>query len=204
MTTAATAASPYLDLNEAVWRSHWEKGQHYEEYVTQSQDSARYLDRWRAIESRVSATEEQTRILKTFTRRMPVIIVSGLWCGDCSRQVPMIEKLARETNGMMEVRLFDRDEHPALMDALRILGAKRVPTVLYLSEDFHEVGRFGDRMLSTYRKKAVNELGPACATGLVPPAESELAIEMQEWMDVTERMQLMLRLAPRLRQRHGD
>lgn len=72
------------------------------------------------------------------------------------------------------------------------------------SEDFYELARFGDRHLSVYRRKAATELGPACETGLVPPSGEALATELAEWCDFFERLQLMLRLAPLLRQRYGD
>ena len=59
-------------------------------------------------------------------------------------------------------------------------------------------------MLHTYRRKAETELGAACA---VPAAElppEELAAERDEWVAIFERMLLMVRLAPPLRERHGD
>ena len=91
-----------------------------------------------------------------------------------------------------------------LRDELRVQGGTRVPVVVALSEDFYEVARLGDRTLSAYRRKARNELGPACDSGLVPPNEDELAAEVQEWIDFFERAQLIVRLSPMLRERHND
>ena len=51
---------------------------------------------------------------------------------------------------------------------------------------------------------ARTQLGPACDTGLVAPPPDELAAEIGEWVDLFERMHLMLRLSPHLRERHGD
>ena len=79
----------------------------------------------------------------------------------------------------------------------------RVPMVVFLTEDFHEIGRWGDRPLAVYRDKAVTELGAACPL----PGSADggaLAAETAEWLDVFERMILMARLAPPLRARHGD
>ena len=79
----------------------------------------------------------------------------------------------------------------------------RVPMAVFLTEDFHEIGRFGDRPLVVYRTKANNELGAACP---LPgsAAASEVEAETAEWLDVVERMVLMARLCPPLRARHGD
>jgi hypothetical protein len=104
----------------------------------------------------------------------------------------------------VELRLIDRDVAPEVRDEMRILGAARVPAVVFLSEDYFEIGRFGDRLLTVYRSKAAREIGPACATGIVAPPPEELAAELAEWVDIFERMLLMLRLAPMLRERHGD
>ena len=85
---------------------------------------------------------------------------------------------------------------------LRILGALRVPVVVFLSEDYWEIGRFGDRMLSVYRAKAAREVGRPFKASILSP--SALAAEMAEWVDVFEWMLIMLRLSPPLRRRHGD
>ena len=100
--------------------------------------------------------------------------------------------------------IIDREASKALQDELRICGGARVPVVVFLTEDFFEVGRFGDRLLAAYRAKAAREASGACATGLVAPPAEELAAELGDWIDVFERMLLMVRLSAHLRARHGD
>jgi hypothetical protein len=102
------------------------------------------------------------------------------------------------------MRLIDRDVNPKLRDEVRILGAMRVPIVVFFTEDFFEVGRFGDRTLTTYRKKAANEIGPACAVPSVASEAEELLAEQSDWVDIFERVLLMARLSPPLRARHRD
>ena len=93
---------------------------------------------------------------------------------------------------------------PELRDLLAINGGHRVPVVVFLSEDWFEVSRYGERTLSIYRRLAAEQLGPACPTGLVPPAAEALAATTAEWLAEFERAQLVLRLSPRLRGKHGD
>ena len=62
------------------------------------------------------------------------------------------------------LRFFDRDTHPDLTAELRICGGARVPVVVFLSEDWFEVGRYGDRTLAKYRQLAADMTGPACPT----------------------------------------
>jgi hypothetical protein len=85
-----------------------------------------------------------------------------------------------------------------------INGGQRVPVVVFLSEDWQEVFRYGERTLSIYRKMAADQLGPSCPTGLVPAAQEALVTITAEWLGEFERAHLVLRLSPRLRARHGD
>ena len=85
-----------------------------------------------------------------------------------------------------------------------INGGQRVPVVVFLSEDFLEVTRYGDRTISTYRRLAAQQLGPSCPTGLVPPDDDVMAAVTTEWLTEFERAQLLLRLSGRLRQKYGD
>jgi hypothetical protein len=116
----------------------------------------------------------------------------------------MLQRIAEACGPEVELRLIDRNASAELTDELRILGAMRVPMVVFLSEDWFEVGRFGDRLLTAYRAKAAREFGPACDSGIVAPPADQLAAEQEEWVGIFERMLLMLRLSPMLRERYGD
>jgi len=198
-----TEPAPYRDFREELWRPCWSEASAYEAYLDSSEPAR--AEPWFALASRIPALDEdRASSLRGYDRTLHVLLVSGVWCGDCVRQGPMIRQIVEACDDTVTLRVVDRDENPKLRDEVRILGAARVPVVVFLSEDFHEVGRFGDRTLSTYRRKAATEIGAACAvpTAEIPPAE--LATERDEWADIFERMLLMVRLAPPLRKRHGD
>jgi len=193
--------SPYFDTQSDFFRHYYELGLPYDAYIASGE--ANQIASVRNYESLIALTPEQQALLGSYTRRMQVLVLSGLWCGDCTRQVPMFAAIERACPPM-EMRYVDSRSHPELHEKLRINGALKVPVVVVLSEDFFELARFGDRHLSVYRRKAATELGPACETGLIPPSEAALATELGEWCDFFERLQLMLKLAPMLRQRYGD
>jgi hypothetical protein len=115
----------------------------------------------------------------------------------------MIRQLTEAAGEQVSLRIIERGANDELVDELRIVGAQRVPIVVFLTEDFWEIGRFGDRLLSTYRRKAQRDLGASCPVAYATPTD-ELAAERDEWLDIFERMLLMARLSPPLRQRHGD
>lgn len=159
--------------------------------------------RWDGMHARVRLTGEQTALLGGFVRRMPVLVLNGAWCGDCINQCPIFDHFAAASPAI-DLKYLDRDARDDVRSALAINGGNRVPVVVFLSEDFQEVGRYGDRTISRYRQIASEQLGPSCPTGIVPPDDDATAVVVSEWLAEFERSQLMLRLSPRLRQKHGD
>lgn len=190
-----------FDKRSVFFKEFFGKALSYEAFLDSSE--ANHKKKWHAFESTVTLTLQQREMLSTFKRSMNVLCLAGSWCGDCARQGPMLKKIAEITPNF-NLRFIDNRENPSLADELKIHGAARVPMVLVLSEDFLEVSRFGDRTLAAYRRKAAQELGPACDSGLVPPSGEELAAEMQEWVEYFERNQLLLRLSAYLRSRYND
>ena len=159
--------------------------------------------RWDAMHARITLDSTQVDLLRGFTRRMPVLVLNGAWCGDCINQVPIFDHFARASRAI-DLRLLDRDARPDVCEALAINGGRRVPVAVFLSEDWQEVGRYGERTLSRYRELAIQQLGPACPTGLVAPDDDATRLIIKEWLAEFERAQLLLRLSPRLRETHGD
>jgi hypothetical protein len=159
--------------------------------------------RWDTMHARMLLTAMQTTLLAGFTRQMPVLCVAGAWCGDCVNQCPAFDHFAR-ASAAIDLRFLDRDERPELRETLAINGGHRVPVTVFLSEDGHEVFRYGERTVSVYRKLAADQLGPACPSGIVPPADDLIALIVAEWLAEFERAQLILRLSTRLRQKHND
>jgi hypothetical protein len=155
------------------------------------------------MHDRFSLTAEQQDILAGFSRRMPVLCLAGAWCGDCVNQCPLFDHFSKASI-QIDLRFLDRDTNLEVRSELAINGGHRVPVIVFLSEDWFEVSRFGERPLSTFRRMAAEHLGPASPTGLVPAPASAINILTTEWLNEFERSQLILRLSPRLRAQHGD
>ena len=73
-----------------------------------------------------------------------------------------------------------------------------------MAEDFELCSIFGDRTLTRYRAMAERALGAACMVPGAPLPDDDVAGTLADWVDEFERVQLMLRLSGRLRQKHGD
>ena len=165
--------------------------------------SAAHRERWKAVHEQVVLTDAQKRLLSGFSRQMNVLCLAGTWCGDCANQCPILQRFA-EAAPKIDLRFLDRDQHADVQRELSINGGQRVPVVVFLSEDFFECGRYGERTISTYRHMAATLLGPACPTGIGKQDQSLIASVTADWLAEFERMQILLRLSPRLRAKHGD
>jgi len=189
-----------IGINAEKLKGLHESGQTYEAYL--GSDPGRALP-WRENDTRTQLSDTQETLLSSFVREMKVIVLSGIWCGDCSAQGPMLAAIAHASE-KIDLRWLDRDATPEFSSHLAINAGHRVPAVLFMAEDFEPVSVFGDRTLSRYRSIAARQLGAACdIPGSVVPRD-EYNETMQEWLNEFERVQLLLRLSARLRQKHGD
>jgi hypothetical protein len=184
------------------WQAKFSQGLAYDEFLARYGQPS-YAPRWQTVHDRLRLADAQKSLLGSFRRTMNVLCLAGAWCGDCINQCPIFDHFARSAP-VIKLRFLDRDDHADVQRELSINAGKRVPVVVFLSEDNHEVARYGERTLAQYRQLAHDNLGPACPTGLVPASAALLDAVTQEWLDQFERAQLILRLSPRLRQMHGD
>jgi hypothetical protein len=184
------------------WRAVWERALPYEEFLARHGTEA-HRQRWAGVDERVRLTDGQRALLGGFVRDMPVLCLAGAWCGDCVNQGPILRHIAA-ASPRVALRFQDREAEPELRDAHAINGGHRVPVVFFLSEDWQLCATYGDRVLAYYRQMAADRLGPSCPTGIVPPGPDLLAAATAEWVAEFERIQLMLRLTGRLREKHGD
>lgn len=163
---------------------------------------------WKKVYDQVELTDAQKKMLGSSVREMNVIVLSGIWCGDCVRQGPMFQKIAEACGttggGKVKLKWCDRDEHMDLQERVKVCGGQRVPVVVFAAEDYELVGWYGDKPLARYRIQAAQLQGAGCPLPGAPVPNDELAAELADWVDQFERAQLLLRLSGRLRKKHND
>jgi hypothetical protein len=189
-------------MNAPFLRSKHEVGLTFEEYVQTGRDDQQR--NWRRVYEDARLTEDQRGLVREFVRPINVIGLSGVWCGDCSQQCPLVQRIAEANPEIISIRWLDRDEHSDLQDRVLINSGRRVPVIIFCAEDFELVNWYGDRTLSRYRALAASQLGTACPVPGAPLAADELAATLRDWVDEFERVQLLLRLSPRLQQKQVD
>jgi hypothetical protein len=194
----------------ALLREKFALGLSYPAYTAQG--TPEQQSKWQRVYESLTLSQAQTSLVASFTRRVNILVSSGLWCGDCAHQCPMLARIAEahpasqdrpDTPGI-DLRFLNRDEHMDLADQVRICGGNRVPTVIFMAEDFEFISLLGDKTLTRLRAKAAKALGPSCPLPGASLPPDEAAATLQEWLNEVERVHLTLRLSTRLRELHHD
>ncbi|MAI66488.1 MAG: thiol reductase thioredoxin [Phycisphaerae bacterium] len=189
-----------IGITKETLQKWYEQGVTYADYLEKAGAKAAP---WHAVGEQAQLSVRQKELLSSFVRTTHVLVISGVWCGDCSAQGPMLAAIA-EASPAIDLRWIDRDEAVELSNMVKINAGNRVPTVLFMAEDFEPVSIFGDRTLSRYRAIAARQLGDTCDIPGIEIPQNEFDATLQEWLNEFERVQLLLRLSGRLRQKHGD
>ncbi len=183
-------------------RQKHQAGLCYADYLATGKDQQQ--QDWQTIYDQASLADAQAALLGSFTRKVNVIVLSGIWCGDCVQQCPLIQRIAQGAPDVIDLRWLDRDEHMDLQEQVRINAGNRVPIAIFCAEDYEIAGWYGDRTLTRYRAMAAKNLGGACPMPGAAVPQDELNATLADWLEQFERAHLLLRLSGRLRQKHGD
>lgn len=116
--------SPYRDLRREFFKGYFEKALSFKEYVETGTETEQ--TKWNGFGDLVSLSDSQQEVASSFVRKMNVLVLSGIWCGDCSRQGPMLQSIA-EASDVIDLRFVESQNNPELQEELRINGATKVP-----------------------------------------------------------------------------
>ncbi|MDR1876894.1 MAG: thioredoxin family protein [Flavobacteriaceae bacterium] len=83
--------------------------------------------------------------LKKLKRKINLLIISEGWCGDAAQSVPVVNKLA-ENSDKLEMKIIFRDENENLINHYLTNGGKAIPIIILLdAENFSEIAHWGPR-----------------------------------------------------------
>lgn len=193
-------------LTPDTLRAKFAAGLPYEAYVKSGTPAQR--DDWQRFEriarDHASLNSHQRSALRDFVRPINILVLSGLWCGDCLAQCPLLAIIADERPDLITLRFLDRDQHRDLAQHVQICGGFRVPTAIFMNEEFDFVSLYGDKSLARLRAAAAKSLGASCPLPTAEVPHDEIQATMADWLHEVERVHLLLRLSPKLRAKYGD
>ena len=87
--------------------------------------------RWTQGYDLVHLTPVQQQLVQGFERKMNVLVYSGIWCGDCVQQGPLLQHIVEGNAAKIDLRFVerlvgtelaeDRSQLPLLAEDLRVL-----------------------------------------------------------------------------------
>jgi Thioredoxin len=129
----------------AVTREQFESGMTYEAYKAQMTRNREQLEQ---NEKDVQLNPDDVKFFRDLPQPVNVMTLAEDWCGDVIANVPVLGRLAQESNGKLNVRIHLRDQEPGaqIMDQYLNQGQfKSIPTLIFLDRDFNELGVWIER-----------------------------------------------------------
>jgi hypothetical protein len=129
-----------------------------------------------ASEAGLAATSIDTSTFTALPSRLQVLVLHFDACSDSADTLPILNRIAQET-GKIEMRIIERDDNPDLRDSHLLRGRfAAVPVVIFLDDDYNEIGHFIERpdsitRLRAERKQAIYDSNPAYGAIDAPPSE---------------------------------
>jgi hypothetical protein len=103
------------------------------------------IQRMNRLDKTTVINNELLKKLKNPGRKLTWMIIAEAWCGDVSMNVPVIAKIAENSNSI-ELRIILRDEYPDIMNAYLTNWGKAIPIlVCFNAETLEELGKWGPR-----------------------------------------------------------
>jgi len=72
-------------------------------------------------------------------------VVAEVWCGDCAQNLPVIGIVAELSNGLIDLRIIQRDENPEWIEKYHTNGAKAIPKLISFNAFGQELFTWGAR-----------------------------------------------------------
>lgn len=124
---------------------------HYVQYLSNGTEEQRR--RWTQVYDIAQLDATQQQLIAGFEREMKILVHSGIWCGDCVEQCPLLQRIAEANPAKIDLRFLEREMNKELSEELRINGGSRVPVVRFFSEDNVWCATAEDRTLNRYRAR---------------------------------------------------
>lgn len=190
-------------MSEVVTKKLLESGYTYKSYrkmiddllaqgkTTGSNHSPEMLDYTKLNVHRMSRMDNTVTIgielkteLKNLQRKLIWMVIGEAWCGDVSMNLPVIAKIAEQSQNI-DLRILIRDENPDIMNLYLTNGGKAIPVlVCFDAETLEELGKWGPRPAPA--QKLIKEL---VANPEIPKAERTRQVMLWYSADNTNTIQ---------------
>lgn len=127
---------------QTISRERFDTGQTYDDYRSAAQ---KHQGLWTGIYNHLDVPEDARLRLADLPSRRHVLVLAEHWCGDAASLVPILAKLADVAPELVELRVFDRDANPDIMDEHLSHGGRSIPVAIVFDENMNKLGWWGPR-----------------------------------------------------------
>ena len=153
----ANTNAPLIGLD---YKAFFDKAVSYEVYqknfeaelLEESSPYAQYLPQnWRRqsrLDRKLKLRDDLAAVIKNLgeEQERKWLLITEHWCGDASQINPIINKVAEESNGIIDLRFIYRDDNHELIDAHLTDGRSRsIPILIELNNEYEVMQTYGPR-----------------------------------------------------------
>ncbi|WP_064094401.1 thioredoxin family protein [Rossellomorea aquimaris] len=156
-------------MNLQKWFEKGMTSKEYLEYMNVHKENTQLI-----LEQFTVPPEDMDVLNALGNKNLRVLAITEDWCGDAMLNIPILLKIAENSN--MDVRMILRDENLELMDQYLTNGTSRaIPIFIFIDENGEEKTVWGPR--APMVKKIVDD-----ERAKIPPRDHELFPEKQKEM----------------------
>jgi len=126
---------------QAMTAARWASAPRFAEYLERV---VKHAQLWRDTYRLVRVPEDAIARAAGLDGTWHLAVLVEDWCGDAVNTVPLVARHAELTPGL-DLRVFERDRNPDLMDAHLTNGSRSIPLVIAYDASFGEHGWWGPR-----------------------------------------------------------
>ncbi len=114
--------------------------------------------RMKRLDKTIKLSKETMVAIAALKEPVIWLVLSEGWCGDAAQIIPVINKIASESN-FINLKIIFRDEHEELMNYFLTNGGKSIPKLLVLNSNNEVLNTWGPRpdiatkMVQDYKSK---------------------------------------------------
>ncbi|MFQ5549765.1 MAG: thioredoxin family protein [Gemmatimonadales bacterium] len=125
-----------MDLKEL-----WDAALDYEQFVKESRKNCAL---WEGVYRTARVPDWAYDMACKYGPGIKLLVLAEDWCGDASNTVPILARMGHEAL-CLDMKVIRRDEHPEVMDRFLTNGARAIPIVIVLDDNFNLRGHWGPR-----------------------------------------------------------
>ena len=117
----------------------FKKGVSFIEFIRQDKDM--YQEKTLEIYHAIEIDEALKKEIQKIHVPIHVLVFAEIWCPDCMINVPILQKMA-DLNPNFKIAILPKKGYEKHMEALNPSSKPKMPTFVFLDEDFQPIGVF--------------------------------------------------------------